>query len=92
MSGIHPERNTSMLIDREIESLYSNLLAVLRKALSYGGTSVDTYVNLNGKKGSYESHLKVYGRKGKDCFRCGAVIRKIKVNGRGTCFCPVCQK
>lgn len=92
LAGIHPERNTSMLIDREIKSLYGNLLAVLREALSYGGSSVDTYVNLNGKKGDYESYLRVYGRKGKDCPRCGAVIRKIKVSGRGTCFCPVCQK
>jgi len=92
LSGIHPERNASMLIDREVESLYNNLLAVLREALSYDGSSIDAYVDLNGKKGSYESHLRVYGRKGKDCFRCGAVIRKIKVSGRGTCFCPVCQK
>ncbi len=92
LSGIHPERNASILIDREIKSLYNNLLAVLREALSYGGSSVDTYVNLNGKKGDYESYLRVYGRKGKDCPRCGAVIRKIKVSGRGTCFCPVCQK
>ena len=92
LSGIHPERNASMLIDREVESLYNNLLAVLREALSYRGSSIDAYVDLNGKKGSYESHLRVYGRKGKDCFRCGAVIRKIKVSGRGTCFCPVCQK
>ncbi|MBA7662033.1 Formamidopyrimidine-DNA glycosylase [subsurface metagenome] len=92
LSGIHPERNASMLIDREVESLYNNLLAVLREALSYGGSSIDAYVDLSGKKGSYESHLRVYGRKGKDCSRCGAVIRKIKVSGRGTCFCPVCQK
>lgn len=92
LSGIHPERNASMLIDREVESLYNNLLAVLREALSCRGSSIDAYVDLNGKKGSYESHLRVYGRQKKNCSRCGAVIRKIKVNGRGTCFCPVCQK
>lgn len=92
LSGIHPERNASILIDREIESLYNNLLAVLREALSYRGSSIDAYVDLNGKKGSYESHLRVYGRQKKNCPRCGAVIRKIKVSGRGTCFCPVCQK
>lgn len=92
LSGIHPERNASMLIDSEVESLHNNLLAVLQEASSHGGSSVNTYVDLNGKKGSYESHLKVYGRQKKNCSRCGAVIRKIKVNGRGTCFCPVCQK
>ena len=92
LSGIHPERNASMLIDSEVESLYSSLLAVLREASSYGGSSVNSYVDLSGKKGSYESHLRVYGREKESCPRCGAVIRKIKVSGRGTCFCPVCQK
>ncbi len=92
LTGIHPERNTSMLIDSEVERLYSNLLAVLRKALSCGGSSINSYVDLSGKKGSYESHLRVYGRQKKNCPRCGAVIRKIKVSGRGTCFCPDCQR
>jgi len=92
LAGIHPKRDTTTLIDREIKDLYNNLLATLREAISYRGSSVDTYVDLNGEKGDYESHLRVYGRQGKGCFRCGAVIEKIKINGRGTCFCPVCQK
>lgn len=92
LAGIHPERNASMLIDSEVESLYNNLLAVLREALSYRGSSIDAYVDLNGKKGSYESHLRVYGRQEKNCPRCGVLIRKIKVSGRGTCFCPACQR
>lgn len=92
LARIHPEKNVSMLVDREIEGLYNNLLAVLREALSCRGSSINAYVDLNGKKGSYESHLRVYGRQDRSCSRCGAVIRKIKVSGRGTCFCPVCQK
>jgi len=92
LAGIHPKRDTTTLIDREIKDLYNNLLATLREAISYRGSSVDAYVDLNGEKGDYESHLRVYGRQGKGCFRCGAVIEKIKINGRGTCFCPVCQK
>lgn len=92
LAGIHPKRNSNTLVDREIKDLYSNLLAVLREAISYRGSSVDAYVDLNGKKGDYESHLRVYGRQGKACPRCGAVIEKIKISGRGTCFCPVCQK
>ncbi len=92
LAGIHPKRSPSSLIDKEIESLYNNLLSVLQEAISYGGSSVDAYVDLNGKKGSYESHLRVYGRAGKDCSRCGAVIERVKMAGRGTYFCPHCQK
>jgi len=92
LAGIHPKRSPSSLVDKEIESLYNNLLSVLQEAISYGGSSVDTYVDLNGKKGDYESYLKVYGREGKNCSRCGAVIERVKMAGRGTYFCPCCQK
>jgi formamidopyrimidine-DNA glycosylase len=92
LARIHPEKNPSTFVDSEIEALYSSLLAILREATSCGGSSVDTYVNLNGKKGDYVSRLRVYGRQDRSCSRCGAVIKKIKVSGRGTCFCPLCQK
>ncbi len=91
LSQIHPERIPSSLADEEIEKLYENLRQVLKKAISYRGSSVDTYVDLEGKKGSFESQLKVYGREGEPCFKCGTSIKKIKVSGRGTYFCPNCQ-
>ncbi|MCD6083644.1 hypothetical protein J7J59_06015 [Candidatus Aerophobetes bacterium] len=53
---------------------------------------MDNYVDLEGKKGSYEQHLNVYGREGQSCPRCGAKIRRITLAGRGTYFCPNCQK
>ncbi len=91
LSQIHPERIPSSLADEEIEKLYENLRQVLKKAISYRGSSVDTYVDLEGKKGSFESQLKVYGREGEPCFKCGTSIKRIEVSGRGTYFCPNCQ-
>jgi len=92
LTGIHPKRSPSSLIDKEIEGLYNNLLNILKEAISSRGSSIDAYVDLNGKKGDYESHLRVYGRAGKNCPRCGAVIERVKIAGRGTYFCPRCQK
>ncbi|MCD6318313.1 DNA-formamidopyrimidine glycosylase [Candidatus Aerophobetes bacterium] len=89
---IHPERNSSQLKKEEVESLYKNLLSILREAISYRGSSVDAYVDLQGEKGKFESHLQVYGRKGKSCERCGKPIVRKMVGGRGTYFCPNCQK
>jgi len=90
-AGIHPEKLSNRLFDKEIENLYNSLQAVLQEAISHRGSSVDTYVDLEGKRGKYEQYLKVYGRKGKKCFRCGEEIKKINLGGRGTYFCPHCQ-
>ncbi len=91
LSQIHPERSPSSLGDGEVEKLYKNLRQTLRKAISYRGSSVDVYVDLEGKKGNFESQLKVYGRGGKPCFKCGTTLKRIEVSGRGTYFCPNCQ-
>jgi formamidopyrimidine-DNA glycosylase len=91
LSQIHPERIPSSLANEEIEKLYKNLQQILKKAISYRGSSVDAYVDLEGKKGNFEPQLKVYGREGKPCFKCGATIKRIEVSGRGTYFCPNCQ-
>jgi len=91
-SGIHPTRSSSSLLEGEIEKLYHNLLNVLREAISYRGSSIKNYVDLVGRQGSYEPHLRVYGRAGSNCPRCGHVIERMEVGGRGTCFCPRCQR
>ena len=56
-----------------------------------GGTTIRTYQNAFGDAGTYQNHLKVYGKDGTACPNCGTEIEKIKVAGRGTHYCPVCQ-
>jgi len=65
---------------------------VMRDALAQGGTSFDSlYVNVNGQSGYFDRSLNVYGREGKPCKRCGAVIRRDKFMNRSSFYCPRCQ-
>jgi formamidopyrimidine-DNA glycosylase len=89
---INPERKAGELLNREKESLFSSMQDILAEAIRYGGSSVDDYVRLSGKKGKYIKYHKVYGREGKPCFICKTLIKRNVLGGRGTYFCPKCQK
>lgn len=89
---ILPTRLVKTLKEEEIENLYHYLIKILKESIKYRGSSVDTYVDTEGKQGDYVSKLKVYDREEKPCFRCGAKIKRITLAGRGTYFCPGCQK
>ncbi len=88
---IHPETLVKYLSKKQVTLLHTVLIAVLRLAIEKGGSSNHTYVNAEGKKGSYMSFANVFRRDGEACPRCGTTIIKLKVAGRGTHICPVCQ-
>lgn len=92
LSGIHPVRSASHLSEDEIEKLHQSILQVMSEAVESGGTTIRTYSNAFGLKGSYQNNLKVYGKNGEPCSVCGDVIEKAKVSQRGTHYCPSCQK
>ncbi|MBC2116552.1 DNA-formamidopyrimidine glycosylase [Listeria booriae] len=87
-----PERPANTLKPAEITRLYESTKAIMTEAVALGGSTIRTYVNSQGKIGGYQEKLQVYGEKGNPCPRCGTPIVKIKLNGRGTHFCPKCQK
>ncbi|HRZ13972.1 MAG TPA: bifunctional DNA-formamidopyrimidine glycosylase/DNA-(apurinic or apyrimidinic site) lyase [Candidatus Omnitrophota bacterium] len=89
---IYPERPAQSLTAAEQEKLYLALRDVLNDAVNYGGSSVDDYVRLTGKPGEYVSQHKVYGREHKPCFICKTPIKRVALGGRGTYFCPSCQR
>ena len=91
LAGIHPERSASGLNPLEIQRLYEAINRVIEDGILHGGTSFRDYRDGAGQKGSHQGHLYVYGRAGKPCRGCGALIRKIEVGGRGTHYCPHCQ-
>ena len=91
-SGIDPQRSAQSLNDKEKESLFNEIKKVLQEAIHHGGSSVDNYVRLSGKPGGYAAYHKVYGREGKPCLVCKSAIKRISLGGRGTYFCPKCQK
>ncbi|MFW6264542.1 MAG: bifunctional DNA-formamidopyrimidine glycosylase/DNA-(apurinic or apyrimidinic site) lyase [Bacillota bacterium] len=92
LAGILPSRKADSLSDSEIEKLYYSIKKVLKKAIKAGGTSFSDYRNAQNKKGYFQNELNVYQRDGKECYNCGGKIEKSKVAGRGTHYCPVCQK
>jgi len=91
-SYIHPEKPGNQLTETEEKKLHHAVISILEKAIQAGGTTIRSYTNTFGENGNYQNQLKVYGKEGTPCQRCGTLIEKIKVNGRGTHFCPYCQK
>lgn len=90
---VRPERAIDSLDLSERRRLYNACQAVLKQAVEKRGTTFSNFVDASGKKGGFEKHLKVYNRAGLSCKRCkNGIIRKITAAGRGTHFCPECQK
>ncbi len=91
-AGIHPERLASSLTKKEIFLLHREIVATLSEAVEKGGSTIRSYVNSQGEIGMFQLELLVYGRKDEECKRCGRTLIKTTVGGRGTHYCPHCQK
>lgn len=88
---IHPETKGKEL---EIDDYNKILIAsknILLKSISMGGTTIDSYQPEKGIDGKFQNELMVHTRAKKPCKICNTIIIKIKLNGRGTYFCPKCQ-
>lgn len=93
LAGVKPDRKAKELRDEEVLKLYQSLVEIMREGIRMGGATAsdEKFVDVYGMGGKYQEKFKVYDRKGEKCRKCGEKIRKIKVGGRGTYFCPVCQ-
>jgi formamidopyrimidine-DNA glycosylase len=91
-AGIRPRRMARHLKRAEFDRLHSSLQSVLKKAISLGGSSVSDYVDSAGVEGFFQLEHRVYLRTGQPCLVCGTPIRRIVVGGRGTHYCPHCQR
>ena len=90
---IHPARKSGSLTPAEAEALLLAAREVMDKSIASGGSTMRNYVKADGTRGDYlDLFAQVYHRDGKPCARCGTKIVKTKVAGRGTHFCPQCQK
>lgn len=89
---IHPKRLVGSLSDSEFKVLFTELREVMNLAIEKGGSSNHTYINAEGKRGSYMDFARVFRREGQTCPRHPDVlVEKFRVAGRGTHICPVCQ-
>ncbi len=91
-AGVKPERDISELKEAEIKKIYEGIQVILPAAVVKRGSSVDDYVDAYGRQGDYVPYLRAYGRTGKPCFKCGTLIRRIKLGGRSAHYCPKCQR
>jgi len=91
-SKIHPEELASNLSLEETKIIIKNAKKVLDKAIALGGTTIRTYQSSLGVDGRFQNELKVHTLQGMPCLVCETKIEKIRVGGRGTYFCPSCQK
>lgn len=96
-SGISPKRTASSLTTEEQQKLYDAIHTVLKAGLKYGGASELAFVTPDGREGEYQNHTLVYGHEkticdNPACRQAGAKIEKFFLGGRGTYWCPKCQK
>lgn len=91
-AGIRPRRMAGRLKHTELLRLHAALQEVLAHAIQLGGSSVSDYVDANGVRGFFQLEHRVYLRTGQPCLVCGTPIRRILLAGRGTHYCPTCQK
>jgi formamidopyrimidine-DNA glycosylase len=89
---IHPERIANSLTPEEEAVLHRGIVSTLSEAVEKGGSTIRSYVNSQGQIGMFQLQLYVYGRKNEPCKVCGTPLEKTVVGGRGTHYCPSCQK
>ena len=89
---IHPETRVADIPPAKLATLFKELRAVLRLSIKKGGSTDRNYVDHQGRRGSYLTFAHVFRRQGQPCSRCGTPIVKLRVAGRGTHLCPVCQQ
>ena len=90
MSGLNPNKKACELNDSELEKIISSSKAVLEKAITLGGTTIKSFVSSHAVTGLFQNELLVHTKE--ICPKCGSKIIKIRVGGRGTYYCPCCQK
>ncbi|OGG25762.1 DNA-formamidopyrimidine glycosylase [Candidatus Gottesmanbacteria bacterium RIFCSPLOWO2_01_FULL_39_12b] len=93
LAGISPKTEARKISKEKAKLLYDKLLKVLKDGIKWGGASENNFRDAFGQMGRKQEHFYVYGKKSEKCLNnCGEKIRRITLGGRGTFFCPLCQK
>jgi formamidopyrimidine-DNA glycosylase len=89
---VNPARPLAQVTDRKLRQLFQAAAEVMTLSIELGGSTDRNYVDAEGKRGAYLGFANVFRRQGQPCRRCGTLIVKTKVAGRGTHYCPRCQR
>ncbi len=91
-AGVRPDRPARAVEEGEARALHRGIREVLRSGIRHGGTTLRDYRNAQGEPGRNQRRLRVYGREGEPCLRCGTPIQRIVFGNRSAFFCPECQR
>ncbi len=89
---IHPLRPAGTLATDEVRRLHRAARRALQLGIERQGATLRDYAMPDGERGAVQREFRVYGRAGESCDRCGTPIEKTRAAGRGTWFCPNCQR
>ncbi|MDD6302937.1 MAG: DNA-formamidopyrimidine glycosylase [Bacillales bacterium] len=90
-SKINPYKKAKDITFLEAQAILDNSIETLNHAITLGGSTVSSYHPEKGVDGKFQNELLVYGKKGCRCVNCNSLIRKDRLGGRGTSYCPTCQ-
>lgn len=90
-AGLHPATPAGALSVEDWGLVLKQTRRILKRAIRQGGTTVNDFLNSRGETGLFQMELKVYGRDGEPCYRCGSSIERLVQAGRSSFFCPKCQ-
>lgn len=91
-AGVRPTRRADRITKKEAAALCAAAGDVMKESIAVGGTTFQHFKDTGGESGNFTDYLKVFGQHGTTCERCGGIIKKIRCAGRGTHYCPGCQK
>lgn len=92
MAKVRPDRRADTITTKEAKAIAKHSGEVMKKSINVGGTTFQHFADTKGEAGNFKDYLKVFGKQKTPCPRCKTLIIKTKVAGRGTHFCPNCQK
>lgn len=93
LSHIHPQTSSQKISLSQAKTLHRHLIKIIKESISQGGSTAkdNKYVHPDGNYGQHQFYFRVYQRDGEPCLKCKSLIKKIKIGGRGTFYCPKCQ-
>jgi formamidopyrimidine-DNA glycosylase len=92
LAQVRPMRRASTLTKKEAAAIAASSGDVMKKSIAVGGTTFQHFVDTGGDNGNFSDYLNVFGKQNTPCSRCGTIITKTRLAGRGTHYCPGCQK
>jgi formamidopyrimidine-DNA glycosylase len=91
-TGLSPLRPSGLLSEEETARLTEEIPRRLNEGVRFLGCSVSDFVDTAGKEGEFQDWLRAYGKQGQACQRCGGTFVRVVIAGRGTAYCPDCQR